>query len=141
MVSRSIRRPDRPEGRRLAASWTISIILHVAVGATFAWLVFSRPPEQKESLFVVSSGLYDEGAENLQVQNPEAELTESFTELRASPTPTADASDISDIQTPAMNVTKVELQVIGVGAGSLDSDVTMVGMSGESAAPAWSSSA
>lgn len=128
-------RPDRPEGRRLAASWTISIILHVAVGATFAWLVFSRPPEQKESLFVVSSGLYDEGAENLQVQNPEAELTESFTELRASPTPTADASDISDIQTPAMNVTKVELQVIGVGAGSLDSDVTMVGMSGESAGP------
>jgi hypothetical protein len=128
-------RPDRPEPRRLAASWMLSVAFHASILAVFAWLVFSNPPEQKESLFVVSSGLYDEGVENLQVQNPEAELAESFTELRASPTPTADADDISEIQTPALNVSKVDLQVIGVGAGSLDSDMTMVGVSGENAGP------
>lgn len=128
-------RQDDPRNRRTAAAWTISFLVHASLGATLAFLVFSTPKEEDDSAFVVSSGLYDEGQEQLDVARPEAELAEHMVEITSSPTPKADASEISQLPSPSLSPTKIELNVIGVGAGASEANSAMLGLSGDSAGP------
>jgi hypothetical protein len=124
-----------PSRRRLMASWLVSVVLHVLFGLLLLALVFSRPVAEKEGLWAVTTGLFDQGREQLNAETPEADLQLAQTGLTATPTPRAEAEDIGELSTPSPEVSPLDLRVIGVGAGAEQGDSVMLGLAGDAAGP------
>lgn len=117
------------------ASWSVSVVLHVLFGVTFALIVFSRPAAEDKGLWVVTSGLFDQSSGKLRERTPEAELQVSLGTMTSTPAPQARPEEIGQLPSPSLEPTQLDLRVIGVGAGSAQSDSAMLGLGGESVGP------